>query len=145
MSFTVFCLVDSGMSENKGLHEFASGVKIMTKLHRWRRSTQILARNAVWRLRNDFSPNAVPVFIVGVQRSGTTMLGECLEMNPEIRHHPEHDDRAFHDFILRDEDTIDELVRRCPHKLVVFKPLTDSHRVHDLITRFGNNLDVSPI
>ena len=111
---------------------------MLTKLQRWTRSTEIAARNVVWRLHNNFAPDAVPVFIVGVQRSGTTMLGECLEMNPEVRHYPEHDGRAFQDFILRGEDTIDGLVRRCPHKLVVFKPLTDSHRVRDLIARLGN-------
>ena len=111
---------------------------MLTKLNRWTRSTQIIAYNTLWRLHNNYAPDAKPVFIVGVQRSGTTMLGECLEMNPEIMHYPEHDGRAFHDFILRDDDTIRSLVRRCPHKQVVFKPLTDSHRVHDLITRFGD-------
>ena len=94
-------------------------------------------RKRIWQFGNNYAPNSMPVFIVGVQRSGTTMLGSCLERSPEIMHYPEHDKRAFNDYIMHDAAIIQQLVSRCPQKAVVFKPLTGSHRVVDLITRFG--------
>lgn len=93
-------------------------------------------RKWLWERSHNHAPNAVPVFIFGAQRSGTTMLGECLGQNPEVRHYPEHDGRAFNNFILRDQQVIQELISACPQRVIVFKPLTDSHRVLNLLEKF---------
>lgn len=97
----------------------------------------VWTRKALWRIRHDFRPQSTPVFIGGIQRSGTTMLGDCLGRSPEIRHYPEHDPAAFDDFMLRDDDTVARLIATCPFRYVVFKPLTDSHRVVELARRFS--------
>lgn len=90
------------------------------------------------RLNKNNLGNSLPVFIFGAQRSGTTMLGECLDASPEIKHYPEHDKHAFDNFMLKDDSIINELIDDCPFKLVVFKPLTDSHRVDHLINEFSS-------
>ncbi len=100
----------------------------------------IFKRKLLWRLSNNYKGKATPVFICGVQRSGTTMLGECLERSPQVWHYAESDPDAFDNYILLDNDKIKVLVENHPYKTLVFKPLTDSHRVKDLMTRFGDGV-----
>jgi len=90
-------------------------------------------RKVAWRLTNRSPSETVPVFIVGSQRSGTTMLGECLGRSPEIENFGETDRRAFLHFFLRNDETIREVVRKNPYRVVIFKPLKDSHRVRQLL------------
>lgn len=93
-------------------------------------------RKALWQLRHPRPRGrARPVFIVGAQRSGTTMLGDCLDASAQVRYYPEHDPRAFADFELREEVWRD-LVRRCRLPVVAFKPLTSSHRAAALLGEF---------
>jgi hypothetical protein len=99
-------------------------------------------RKDFWRLGNDYTGRAKPAFICGVQRSGTTMLGACLERSPEVWHYPEHDPLAFDSYVLRNNETILSLVKNNPFKTLVFKPLTDSHRVQDLMERFGEGVGI---
>jgi hypothetical protein len=73
------------------------------------------------------------VFLVGVQRSGTNMLVRGLERAPEVAVHNENSRRAFDRFRLRDDAVVTDLVRRSRHRLVLFKPLCDSHRVPRLL------------
>jgi len=90
-----------------------------------------------WRRAHDVRPNAVPVFVVGVQRSGTNMLTRGLESRPEIEVHNENSRRAFDGFRLRPEHVIREIVVSSGHRHVVFKPLCDSHRTPDLLDGLG--------
>jgi len=73
------------------------------------------------------------VFLVGVQRSGTNMLVRGLERAPEVAVYNENSRRAFDRFRLRDDALVTNLVRRSRHRLVLFKPLCDSHRVPQLL------------
>lgn len=107
----------------------------------WQKLKNFL-RKKIWRISHNQAGKAVPVFICGVQRSGTTMLGACLERSPEVWHYPEHDPYAFENYILRDNATIQSLVSNNPFKTLVFKPLTDSHRVNDLMSRFGEGMGI---
>jgi hypothetical protein len=95
------------------------------------------ARKALWRLSNDVSPNAVPVFVTGLQRSGTNMLVRGLERSPEFEVHNENDRAAFDRFRLRPLPTIRSIVVRSPHRFVLFKPLCDSHRLDQLLDDLG--------
>jgi hypothetical protein len=97
----------------------------------------LVARKAAWRLRHDASPNAVPVFLVGVQRSGTNMLVHGLERSPRFEVHNENDPDAFHRFRLRSDDRIRSIVTRSRHDFVLFKPLCDSHRTGTLLDGLG--------
>jgi hypothetical protein len=91
-------------------------------------------RGRVWGLRHGSAPNAVPVFVVGIQRSGTDMVIESLRRAPEIEVHNEHErSRAFCDYQLRDDETIAELVRSSRQRRIAFKALCDSDRVVHLM------------
>ena len=104
----------------------------MSKLSRFIARKRRATRNLLWRIRNDYSPNARALYILGVQRSGTTMLIDCLERNPEIEVYGE-DSAAMVDWRLRDNETIRRLIMSSPCKVVTFKPLTDSHRAAELL------------
>jgi hypothetical protein len=89
-----------------------------------------------WRRVNGVSPGtAIPVFLVGVQRSGTNMLVRGLETNPAVAVHNENDRRAFQQFRLRGERVIGELVNESHHQYVLFKPLCDSGRIAAVVDR----------
>ena len=90
-----------------------------------------------WRRSHSVAPNAVPVFVVGVQRSGTNMLVRGLERSPEFEVRNENDREAFERFQLRPDPVIRALVERSGHRYVLFKPLIDSHRVPQLLDGLG--------
>ena len=90
-----------------------------------------------WRRAHDVAPNAVPVFVVGVQRSGTNMLARGLERSPEFEVRNENDREAFDRFRLRTDPVIRALVERSGQRYVLFKPLIDSHRVPQLLDGLG--------
>jgi hypothetical protein len=79
----------------------------------------------------------VPVFLVGVQRSGTNMIVRGLEMSPEFEVYNENNRRAFSHFRLRPAPVIRSLVERSGHRYVLFKPLCDSHRTVELLDGLG--------
>ena len=90
-------------------------------------------RRARWRRSHDRRPNAVPVFLVGVQRSGTNMLTRGLERAPEVEVHNENDREAFERFRLRPVPVIRDIVVGSKHAFALFKPLCDSHRTLELL------------
>jgi hypothetical protein len=94
-------------------------------------------RKARWRRTHDVSPKAMPVFLVGVQRSGTNMLVRGLERAPEFEVHNENDRATFDRFRLRADPVIRSVVMRSPHEYVLFKPLCDSHRTAELLEELG--------
>jgi hypothetical protein len=94
-------------------------------------------RKRRWRATHSVAPNAIPVYLVGVQRSGTNMLVRGLERSPEFELRNENDDEAFQRFQLRPDPVIRELVMRSGHRYVLFKPLCDSHRVGQILDSLG--------
>ncbi|MFL6099165.1 MAG: sulfotransferase [Actinomycetales bacterium] len=86
-----------------------------------------------YRRRSGSAGRAVPVYVVGVQRSGTNMLVRGFDLAPEFEVHNENDGRAFDRFKLRSDDVIASLVAASRHDYVMFKPLCDSHRVDHLL------------
>jgi hypothetical protein len=93
-----------------------------------------------WVRRHAVPPgSAVPVYLVGLQRSGTNMVVRSLEASPEFEVHNENDARAFDRFLLRPDPTIRSLVDASPHRFVLFKPLCDSHRVDRLLDGMGTS------
>ncbi len=89
-----------------------------------------------WRRVHGIAPGtATPVFIVGVQRSGTNMLARGFEANPAVEVHNENDRSAFHQYRLRDERTVGDIVNASRHRYVLFKPLCDSGRIAAVIDR----------
>ena len=94
---------------------------------------------ARWRRASGVAPgSARPVFVVGLQRSGTNMLVRGLERAPEVEVHNENDRAAFRDFRLAPDDTVRRLVERSQHPFVLFKPLCDAHRTAELLALGGD-------
>jgi hypothetical protein len=91
-------------------------------------------RRQDWRRRHPIAPGSTtPVFLVGLQRSGTNMVARALEANPEFEVRNENDKAAFDRFQLRPLPQLRELVSRSRQRFLVLKPLIDSHRVDELL------------
>jgi len=102
------------------------------------RRARAIARRRLWALRHDCRPNARPLYIVGLQRSGTNMLLGAFSEAPEAEIHNESESsHAFRNWALRDDDVVRSIVVQSRHRVVVFKPLVDSHRVVHLIEGLG--------
>ena len=111
---------------------------LIKKISRKIDETWLGVHKRIWGLMNDYSPNALPVYVVGAQRSGTNMFGECLNRSLDVEYYPEKSPIAFDNFHLRDDGLIQELIRSSRHRYVVFKPLKDSHRVDDILRLAGH-------
>lgn len=90
-------------------------------------------RKLLWRRRHGLPGHARPVYLVGVQRSGTNMIVRGLEALPEFEVHNENDRRVFSRYRLRSDEVVQSVIAASPHRFVLFKPLADSHRVDDLL------------
>ena len=86
-----------------------------------------------WRRAHSVAPNAVPVYLVGLQRSGTNMIARGLEEAPEFEVRNENDRAAFHRFQLRPNEVIRQIVASSGQRYVLFKPLCDAHRTPELL------------
>jgi hypothetical protein len=105
-------------------------------LNPWVRGRRALRRSAWrWVTRNRHTP-PTPVFLVGVQRSGTNMMAHGLDEAPEFEVYNEGNVKAFRDFRLHRLSIIESLVERSRADFVLFKPLCDSHRVTKLLDHF---------
>lgn len=96
------------------------------------------ARKWDWRRRHGVEPGqAVPVYLVGLQRSGTNMVTRGLAASPAFDVYNESNSAAFHRFQLRPDPIVRELVEASRHRYVLLKPLCDSHRVNELLDGIG--------
>ena len=95
-------------------------------------------RKAWWRLVHRATKlPAAPIFLVGVQRSGTNLLAHGLDEMPEFQVFNEGNTKAFDAYHLRSLPTVGQLVRQSGAKFVLFKPLCDSHRTPELLAHFA--------
>lgn len=85
-----------------------------------------------WAAAQGAPGEASAVFVVGLQRSGTNLVMRLLDRFPETEVHNENSRVAFDRFRLKQAE-VASIVDRSPHRLVVFKPLMDSHAVSDLL------------
>jgi hypothetical protein len=101
-----------------------------------RASTALAKRR--WRRAHGVPPGqARPVYIVGLQRSGTNMLMRGFDAAPEFEVRNENDRRVFHRFQLRSDDTLRSVIGASRHAYVLVKPLCESHRVDELLALPG--------
>ncbi len=103
-------------------------------------ATRARVAAAKWRWRRSHpraAGLATPVYLVGLQRSGTNMLARGLDIAPEFEVHNENDRAVFDHFLLRDDDVVRRIVMASRHEYVLFKPLCDSHRVDHLLDTLG--------
>ncbi|MDG9676037.1 hypothetical protein [Micromonospora sp. DH14] len=91
-----------------------------------------------WRRRAGRTPgSAMPVYLVGLQRSGTNMLVRGLDAAPEVEVRNENDSTLFHRFQLRPDPVLTAVIKRSRHAYVLVKPLCESHRVDELLALPG--------
>ncbi len=81
--------------------------------------------------------DAVPVYVVGLQRSGTNMLLRGLDAAPEVEVRGENDRAVFDRFRLRGVDVLTRVVAASRHRIVLIKPICDSQRVDELLALPG--------
>jgi hypothetical protein len=87
-----------------------------------------------WRARHGVAPgDARAVYLVGLQRSGTNMLVRGLDAAPEVESRNENDAVLFRRFRLRGDDVLRDVLGRSRHRVVLVKPLCDSHRIASLL------------
>jgi hypothetical protein len=89
--------------------------------------------------RQSFSSpvETTPVFVLGIQRSGTTMLMFAFHLHPDIAVYDEsRESKAFLDFRLRNMETTEKLISDSPFPVACFKPLADCHLATQLLERF---------
>lgn len=93
---------------------------------------------ARWRAVHGVEPGtSVPVWLVGVQRSGTNMVVRGFETSPEFEVHNENDRKVFERFELRPDSDVAAVITASRHRYVLFKPLCDSHRTPELLDGIG--------
>ena len=79
----------------------------------------------------DMHPTAV--FVLGCQRSGTTMLIDVLRRSPSTWVWPEKGVLAYRDYRLRSPATIELVTAQSPAPLAIYKPLCDGHLADRLL------------
>ena len=96
-------------------------------------------RKSWWRLtqRDREAAPPAPLFLVGVQRSGTNLLAHGLDELPEFHVYNEGNTKAFDHYRLRALPAIGALVGQSGARFVLFKPLCDSHRTAEMLEHFG--------
>lgn len=102
---------------------------------RWERLLWRASKNTVdiVRPRRD----SKPVFVLGKQRSGTTMLMEAFHRHTDLMVYEEaKKSRAFEDDRLKEFETIKAIIDRSSFPRVCFKPICDSHRVAEIVENF---------
>lgn len=75
----------------------------------------------------------MPVYVVGLQRSGTNMLLRGLDVAPECEVRGENDREVFRRFQIRSDDVLVSVLNRSRAAFVLVKPLCESHRVTELL------------
>lgn len=81
--------------------------------------------------------STTPVFILGCQRSGTTMLMFSFHLHPDIAVFDESGNNiAFTDFRLRGFANTKNIIENCAFPVACFKPLADSHLTYKILQTF---------
>jgi hypothetical protein len=80
----------------------------------------------------------IPIFVVGCQRSGTTMLLNILERSPQCRVYQEGNSRAFFNYRLQGYDIIRRQMHFAKEQILVFKPLNDLQHTDHLLNVHSN-------
>jgi hypothetical protein len=99
---------------------------------KWRKQQQMQK----WRRKHNPNGLSWPVFVVGCQRSGTTMLVHNLNRSWEVELFNEDNPKAFHNYELFDLEVVSRLVRQSYAQAVLFKPIVDTYRTHLLLQIF---------
>lgn len=85
------------------------------------------------------TPERIPVFIAGLQRSGTTMLMGIFHLHPETEVFDDaRDSRGYVDFRLRDRQILRQIIDDSRYRFPCFKIITDSHILPSILDGLPN-------
>lgn len=91
------------------------------------------------------SKNTKIIFILGCQRSGTTIIQKLIGMNPDVKFYGEGDPPYFNDaesekhHRIKSSNDVTQSLLQEPLKYIVIKPLYESHNANALITSHQNS------
>jgi hypothetical protein len=81
--------------------------------------------------------DSTPVFVLGTQRSGTSMMMRAFHRHPDTLVYDEHRDSvAFSDYRLRSLDCVKKLVDQARYPTICYKPICDSHLITEMHRKF---------
>jgi hypothetical protein len=102
---------------------------------KWRRRIAITKKRIAHVFRSEC--DSKPIFVLGKQRSGTSMLMHAFHRHGDMLVFDEHQcNDAFRDFRLRDLPTIQTILDRARFPAVCFKPISDSHNIVEIHSQF---------
>lgn len=78
-------------------------------------------------------PVSSPVFVFGMQRSGTRLVLDVMGRSPEIATYYENHPDFYCGVLLRDNRTVARRIQDSPFRLVALKPICESHRARELL------------
>lgn len=81
-------------------------------------------------------PTPRPVFVLGSQRSGTRLPLVVFERAPDMLTYSDGSTPFFDGVMLQDDRTVARLLARQVFPIVVLKPICESHRALELLSRF---------
>ena len=93
----------------------------------------VARRKARHRRRKGPPAYKTAVFVVGCQRSGTSMTIKNLDFSLDTDRFDETDEHAFDGFRIRDQAVRARLIEASTASCVMFKPVCDAHRVTELM------------
>ncbi|MBN1564069.1 MAG: sulfotransferase domain-containing protein [Anaerolineae bacterium] len=105
-------------------------------LDEFRQRTQRFSERRLKLFRQFFLfPNATasPLFILGVQRSGTNSLFDMLDESLSVLTYNEHNPVAFDNYRIRDAAARQQLINRAHCEWVAFKPICDVQHAAELL------------
>lgn len=106
----------------------------LRRLQRGVRSRLARGRKLLWQWRHlDKTQEKTPVFVVGCQRSGTTMLLQTIERCPYTWVYYESTNAAFLEGRLRSVETIRRVIENSYSRALVFKPLEETHLADQML------------
>jgi Sulfotransferase domain len=92
-----------------------------------------------WRYVN-YSRVKTPVFVLGCQRSGTTLVLDVASRSPKVHSYHEGDRTILdaRDHRLISEEAVCKAIAKTPEPIILFKPLNDSQNVDRLLELHEN-------
>jgi len=107
--------------------------RVSKKLRRLWQEHQLNRRKADYRRSQPSASLRTVAFIVGCQRSGTSMTLSTLNESLDVDVYNESDARAFVDCRIKPAEVLDGIVNSSSARCVMFKPVCESHRVTELL------------
>lgn len=102
---------------------------------KWERHLTILRKRVTSLFRHPC--DSIPIFVLGKQRSGTSMLMRTFHRHPGMLVYDEHrSNEAYVDYRIRSIEVIRMLTDQARFAGVCFKPICDSHRINELHSEF---------